>query len=177
MEIFKDVVGYEGYYIVSNKGIVKSLGRTRKKLDGTLTTTYPPRIMKQISSGRYMTVNLCVNNKRSTKLVHRLVAMAFFGSNDGLTVNHIDGDRLNNKLDNLEFITLQENIDHAFRLGLRASIGAKNPNSKISEQVAKLIIASIKNKVKPNEIMQSFGVTQNILYKIKNKRTWKHLWV
>ncbi len=176
MEIFKDVVGYEGYYAVSNKGTVKSLERIIERSDGARSYAHPPRIMKQHISRGYQKVNLSVKGIPLTKAVHRLVALSFLDPKSELTVNHIDGNKLNNNLENLEFITNTENIDHAFRTGLRSSIGDENNNSTITEQTAREIIADIKNNVNPNKIMQSFGVTQNIVYKIKNKRTWKHLW-
>lgn len=79
------------------------------------------RILKtNINSHGYLIVCLRKNNKQYTKSIHRLIADAFYdGNHVGLDVNHIDGNKLNNHLSNLEFCTRQENIQHAFDNGLK----------------------------------------------------------
>ena len=66
----------------------------------------------------YVSISFCVNNKRTTRLIHRLVAEAFLVNPDNKhTVNHIDGNKENNILNNLEWMTMQENAKHAYRNG------------------------------------------------------------
>ena len=104
-EIWKDVVGYSNYE-VSNLGNVRN--KTTKKL-----------LSQKIGrDGRYLSVYLSENGNENTKRVHRLVAESFLGVNPGLVVNHIDGNKLNNNVDNLEWCSVRENNIHAIRTGL-----------------------------------------------------------
>lgn len=102
-EIWKPVAGYEGLYEVSNTGRVKSTPRCGTK----------GRILKQNVGARgYARVELSKGNRQKKHFVHRLVASAFIGPiPDGLQVNHIDENKLNNRADNLNFMTAKENIN------------------------------------------------------------------
>ena len=115
-EIWRDVVGYEGLYQVSNLGRVKSLPRT---------TTKGKTLKIQVNSiNKYCYVCLCRDNKKSQKRVHILVANAFLGDNPNkLQVNHIDGDKTNNTTTNLEYCTQSENMKHAYLMGLEKPKG------------------------------------------------------
>lgn len=119
-EVWKDVVGYEGIYEVSNRGEV----RTHK--DKTTYTelrgirNWKQRVLKQkVSKDNNHRVNLWKDGKGQTWLVHRLVAFAFIAEVAGKEyVNHIDGNRMNNAVDNLEWCNHKENNNHAFDTGL-----------------------------------------------------------
>jgi hypothetical protein len=105
-EIWKDVVGYEGYYQISNLGRVKSLPRTNSK--------YPETILKQwyIRKG-YLQCQLSVNNIKKAFYVHRLVAIAFIHNPDNLPyINHKDEIKSNNNASNLEWCTNIYNINY-----------------------------------------------------------------
>lgn len=106
-EIWKPIAGYEGLYEVSNLGNIKSLRRNK--------------IMKQgVHSFGYRYVILSKNNESKNLLVHRLVAEAFISKIEGKTdVNHIDGNKYNNSVDNLEWVSKSENMYHAYRTGIR----------------------------------------------------------
>ena len=111
MEIYKDIKGYEGLYQVSNLGNVKSLSRYVKI--GNNKRFINEKILKPIIVLLgYAAVNF-VNKKRKQFFIHRLVAEAFYGQNNNLVVNHIDFDKTNNRLENLEFCTQKENIYHS----------------------------------------------------------------
>lgn len=106
MEIWKDIIGYEGYYQVSNLGNVKST-QTNKILIG------------DTNSRGYRRATLCSPIKKRF-FVHYLVALHFCeGANDELVVNHIDGNKLNNTATNLEWVTRSQNDLHAYKLNLR----------------------------------------------------------
>lgn len=109
LEQWKDIKGYEGLYQVSNYGRVK-----RKYNNGKI------RILKPISTNNgYLRVSLSKNSVNNTYFVHRLVAQAFILNPENKPeVNHIDGDKTNNKIENLEWCTRSENIQHAFYTGL-----------------------------------------------------------
>ena len=108
-EIWEDVKGYEGYYQVSDLGNVKSLDRVDslgRKKNGRIRKLNP-------NSRGYLTVNLSLEGKGNTKSVHQLVAEAFLNHEScghKLVVDHIDNDKLNNNLSNLQVVTNRENV-------------------------------------------------------------------
>lgn len=109
-EIWKEINGYGGVYLVSNLGRVKSLWHKKIQKE---------RIMKPHIDNGYMRVCLRKEGRPSSERVHRLVAMAFVENPDGKPeVNHIDGNKINNNATNLEWVTHTENIRHAFTHGL-----------------------------------------------------------
>ena len=121
-EIWKPVVGYEGLYEVSNLGRVKSLPKLhkmdiRKNYKGYMTKE---KILKNILNNKgYFTLSLVKDFRKTHKQVPRLVAQAFIPNPDNLPqVNHKDGNKTNNKVDNLEWCTPTHNIKEAWRLGL-----------------------------------------------------------
>lgn len=125
-ELWRNVVGYEGIYEVSNIGRVRTCeGKTTESVRHG-TRHWKQRIIKQKYGRRNgnkgnkdARVILWKDKKWSTHLVSRLVARAWCdGYADGLTVNHIDGNPLNNRLDNLEWCTIKDNIRKGFEDGL-----------------------------------------------------------
>jgi hypothetical protein len=105
IEEWRDVVGYEGIYKVSNLGNIKnSSGR---------------EMSKSYHMKGYVTARLTKNKIGKTFLIHRIVAMAFIkNENNKPSINHKDGDKKNNKVDNLEWCTQEENVRHAVNNGL-----------------------------------------------------------
>jgi len=111
-EIWKDIEGYEGYYEVSNLGRIKSLKTNHGKDQILIRKTYD-------RPNQYTTINFTVKGVARTCSVHRLVAIAFIPNPDHKrTVNHIDGNKHNNLVTNLEWATYSENIRHAYSTGL-----------------------------------------------------------
>lgn len=116
-EIWKDIKSYEGLYQVSNLGKVRSFPRKG-------THTKKIHILKSGKNHKgYLYVVLTNKYKKKTISIHRLVAQAFIPNPNNLPqVNHIDGDKLNNCVENLEWITNYDNMKHAMKLGLRDKI-------------------------------------------------------
>lgn len=116
IEIWKDVVGYEGLYLISNLGRVKSVNRKTSNghtISGKMLT---PDLVRG-----YYRVSLSKNGVKTRILVHRLVLINFTHDSE-LQVNHIDENRLNNRLDNLEWMTAKENCNYGTR---NQRVGAK----------------------------------------------------
>lgn len=104
-EVWRTVSGYEGLYIVSNKGRVYGLKKRRELKAATMNKGY-------------MVVTLWKDNEQCTMLVHRLVAQAFLSNPDNLPqVNHKDANKMNNYVSNLEWATCKQNIVHAVIMG------------------------------------------------------------
>jgi len=109
-EYWAEIPDLKGYYYASNLGRIKSVNRFVSTGKGKREIA--ERILKPIKTNSgYMAVNL-TTPKRRQHIVHRLVALAFFGESD-LFVNHIDFDKENNSLSNLELVTQKENIVHS----------------------------------------------------------------
>lgn len=111
MEIWLDVKNYEGLYKVSNLGNIKSLGNDYKRKE---------KILKpgKISNG-YLHVVLTKNKVKKNLKVHRIVALSFLPNPyNKPQINHINGNKIDNNLQNLEWSTQVENSNHAFKLGL-----------------------------------------------------------
>lgn len=124
MELWKPIPGYEGLYDASFDGHIRSAPNKT-----TSNARYPVRVWKSRILRQKVTKNIkgrfdarvCLwkDGKEHTYLVSRLVAMTWCdGYSEGLTVNHIDGNPLNNIAENLEWVSLRENINHAFDNGL-----------------------------------------------------------
>ena len=123
MEKWVDIIGYEGIYEVSDMGRVRSSKHKTTESERHGTRKWKQRILKQkISRDNNCRVDLWKRKQPQTFLVHRLVARAFIISVDGKDyVNHIDGNRLNNKVDNLEWCDHKENNNHALENGLMSA--------------------------------------------------------
>lgn len=119
-EIWLPVVGYEGHYEISNFGSVKSIARIVVDLNGKTFNKKEIILKPSINKYGYLQVGLCVNNKLKSHTVHTLVAEAFIDNPfNKPTVNHKDGNKLNNFVDNLEWATKSEQAVHSLDMGLR----------------------------------------------------------
>lgn len=160
-EIWKDVIGYEGLYQVSNTGYVKSLdrevvcknGRTNKH-NGKVLALHKSKVSKQRIKPIYH-VELWKNNKREVAFIHRLVAIHFIPNTENKPhINHIDGKRENNNVSNLEWCTPSENMFHAYANGLAKPRGEKavrGTNIKTNEVVEFRSIREASRKIKGND--------------------------
>lgn len=116
-EIWKDIEGFEGLYQVSNLGRVKSL--ERYVYHGDKAMLRKERIRRPYDNQGYWNLTINKDGKEYHTTIHQLVAKAFVPNPDNKpVVNHIDGDKKNNRADNLEWVTVAENARHAIKMGL-----------------------------------------------------------
>ena len=140
-EIWKDIKGYEGLYQISSFGNVKSLDRYIINKNGD-KQYFPGKYLTQGIGDSYLKVTLSKNNKQRTFRVHILVARTFIPNPENKPeVNHIDGNKKNNKVNNLEWNTRSENELHAYRNGLA------KPSNKQKQAVAKYAKENYSKKV------------------------------
>lgn len=125
-EVWKDVMGYDSLYQVSNFGRIKSL--FKKWVRGYRKESFmSPRINKY----GYSQVTLQHKKNKKTILVHRIEAFAFIPNiQNKPIINHINAIRTDNRIENLEWCTSSENIKHCFNMGNKDQCGSKNPYSK-----------------------------------------------
>lgn len=151
--------------------------------DGRVWSKYAKKYMKiSLDKDGYSTISLKNNrNGYSHFGIHRLLMIAFkpIDNMEDMQVNHIDGNKSNNDLSNLEWVTCEENLKHARDNNLNVTFGQKginHPNNKISEKEAKKIIELNKKGYTPKEILKEVpNATKNIINSIIHNRTWKHL--
>jgi HNH endonuclease/NUMOD4 motif len=140
----KTIPGFEGLYSVTKNGVVYSLPRKGRKL----------KILKAVDNMKagYLRVKLSGNCKPKLYYIHQLVAMAYIPNpGNKPMVNHIDGVKTNNRLENLEWVTAQENHDHAFELGLY-------PEQKIRSSQKKEVYDLVQQGVPIRVVAERYGM-------------------
>lgn len=173
IEIWKWVLGHRNRYKVSSLGRVKSVSRYRTGKSNKPVKVNPRYLKYSISKTGYCMVSLCKDGSQDQWGVHQLVAQSFLPNPQNKPeVNHKDGNKLNNRLTNLEWSTRKENADHASRHGLLR--GNQYPKKLTKTKVLK-IRKLLKNKIKRILIAEKFGVTFHTIADIAINRTWKHI--
>jgi len=167
-EKWKPIAGYEGYYEVSNFGRVKSLSRIVPRSDSGYLTV-GERILKYGKARGYKKIVLTRKGKSITTTVHRLLALMFIPNpKNKAQVNHKDGNKQNNSLDNLEWVSCSENAQHAYDTGLRKA--PTHAKDWITHKRAKKILTHLHkgNTIKSTSI--KFKISISSVNKIKAGR-------
>ena len=126
-EMWKPIPGYEGLYEASNLGRIRSLDRKVTDKSGKRSRLFKgkilvPQLHSNYNKKKYL-VALCKNGVQKEHILARLIAMAWVdGYEEGLTVDHIDGNCLNNRADNLEWVSWQENLTRGYNNGLMKQV-------------------------------------------------------
>lgn len=174
IETWKDVKGFEGKYQVSNFGNVRSIPRKVKGTNGKIQNR--KGVLKKFRKDKngYLTVNFYTRKGNRSKKVHRLVAETFIeNTNNHKEVNHIDGDKINNHVKNLEWTDRQGNINHSVKKGLVLK-GEKCPGAKLTNQQADEIRELYATKkYKQIEIAEMYGITDGQISRIVNNLAYK----
>jgi len=176
-EKWKDIKNYEGYYQVSNKGKVRGVARLINGGGSQNKRFIKEKVLKNhVKQNGYCQVRLTKDGISKDFLVHRLVAISFKGTIEGSPhVNHIDGNKQNNKLDNLEWCNTFENMQHAFDIGLVDNRGIKSPNNKYSEAQILLVKKLLQEGHSNVTISKMTGVNRTTVYRVKIGKQWSHL--
>jgi len=178
-EIWKEIKGYEGYYKVSNFGNVKSLRRKIMTSKGHYHTVNSRVMVLKKDTNGYSSVILSKNQITNQFRVHRLVADAFIPNVENLKcVNHIDGNKKNNKVENLEWVTHSENSRHSVKIGLtqkKDNSGVNNPRSRVNDSIVILIRNDFNNGLSHGELMKKYNLPSSTISNIKLKKTWTHV--
>lgn len=178
-EQWRDICQWEGFYQVSNCGRVRSLDRNCRQRGGT-TRVLAGRILKgRVNNCGYRVVPLSHLGRLEVLQVSRLVVRAFIGEiPPGMQVNHIDGDKTNNAVENLEIVTPSQNIAHARQTGLvNQKYGDKTANAILNDETVKAIIRALKHGTKTQaQLARDHGVNKSTVHLISKRKNWRHLW-
>ena len=165
----KEISGFEGLYVIDDTGNVASV-KKRKGRVGVIKPT--------ITENGYCRITLRNNGRKRTVYIHRLVAEAFIPNTENKPcVNHIDGDKTNNSVSNLEWCTYSENMKHAVSKGLNAFPNLKgelHPQSKLNAELVREIRAKYASGEKPLNLAKEYGVTKEQIYNIIHFKHWKN---
>lgn len=178
MEELKDVPGYEGLYQVSNEGYIKSLPKSWFVKNGG-EFGHNGKLLKPNLTGRgYYKCILSKDLKTKTFLVHRLVAEAFIPNPENKPqVNHINGIKTDNRVENLEWATAKENITHADSTNLRNNRGELNGITTLKEEdVLKIRELYSTGKYSSRKLASMFNVkSKSTILRIVNRVYWTHI--
>ena len=172
----RPIKNYENLYEITDNGKVICLPRKKKNINGYFITNYYETFGHKNSKG-YMVINLTSDNKNIKKknvLIHRLVAEAFIPNpNNYPYVNHKDGNKANNCVDNLEWCNNSMNQLHAFSKGLQ-KCGCDRAKAKLKYEDVLFIKNNI-NKYQQTELAKMFNVSRKVIYQIKKGITYKNI--
>ena len=181
MEAWKPVAGFENYYEVSDRGRVRSKNRVQLRFNGKMYCPFhiSGKVLKPYRTGKndgYPTVNLIAEGVSVNKKVHRLVAEAFIPNENGYDqINHKDGNKDNNAVDNLEWIDGYGNINHGFDTGL-FPLGEDKCNAKLTAEEVREIRKIYKKGSKEygaKPLSRKYGVSSTTIRHIVNGRKWR----
>lgn len=142
---------------------------------GNVFSVYNGMQLKPFMNDRYLVVDLFAYTVRQRIAVHRMVAIAFIENPDNKEyVNHINGNKLNNRVDNLEWVTASENSIHAVATGL-SPIGEAKTLAKLTEKDVLEIQAAFEAGEKDFVLAEKYGVTSGVINSIRLGKTWKHV--
>jgi DNA-binding transcriptional regulator YiaG len=207
METWRDVIGFENTYQISDEGRVRSLrppnlsqrrfndvdveemrrlsseGVSARKIAPVFGVSQPViskilrgeaykntvRILKPACrSDGYLFVTLSVDNKHTHKTIHSLVSAAFIGPRPkGYHINHKDGDKINNRADNLEYVTPSGNARHALTVLKKAQ--------KLTPDTVKQIRRAVSDGVSRKQVAEQFGVSIHTVHAVWRKVAWNYV--
>jgi hypothetical protein len=173
-EIWKNVVGYESLYQVSDLGNIKSLDKYIKGKGNSIVLRKGKILKKSIDKDGYLITGLTKDGVLKTKKIHRLVLEAFTPNpHNKPQVNHINGVKNDNYVNNLEWVTQSENEKHSYCiLGKKVRKGINSNLCKLTEKEVLEIRKSILSR---SELAFKYNVCNGTIDKIINRINWKHL--
>jgi hypothetical protein len=174
-EVFKDIPGWEGLYQVGSMGTVKSLPRTVVSCTGKVYNRKGKILKLRYSDDGYLKTSLSRDGKDFEVGVHRLMALAFIPNPENKPmVNHLNAVRDDNRIDNLEWCTNAENIQHSFNLGISDNKGDKHPRRKLSMEMVRGIRAELANGKSPKEVAEIFNIKRTNVYAVRLGQNWNY---
>ena len=174
--IWRSVVGYEELYEVSSSGLVRGKEKEVSGNHKKPSRKIPARDKKQCLLVGYPAVTLFKDSKPKLIKVHRLVAEAFLENPDSLPcVNHIDNNKANNDVSNLEWCTHEHNTHHMLNQGRQNwAYGERSSSAKLTAEDV-VLIKKLSKHMRQIDIAIMFGIRQQQVSRILTGKRWKHL--
>jgi hypothetical protein len=179
-ELWKPIKGFEQFYEASNLGRIKSIGRIvhqthmdKYKKERMMTPYLNPK--KYLCTKLYDGFD---NSKSFT--IHKIIALTFLENpNNYIEVNHVDGNKVNNRVDNIEWCSRSHNVRETYRLGLKDPskyMGSGNKTSKLTEEQVLSIREEYKNKsLNQRQLAIKYNVGNTLIGMIVHNQIWKHI--
>ena len=180
-EVWKDIIGWEGIFKISNKGRARSVDRIvyfpHIYCSDEISRHITGRILKLISTVRgYSEIRARLHGKNVHIPIHVSVLEAFICPRpEGLETNHKNGIKTDNRVENLEWVTHKENTQHAFDIGLSSNRGIRGRNKLVDDDIYKIRKMLKEKKFTHKEIGEKFGVHCTTIGAIKCKKSWSHI--
>ncbi len=180
MNEWRPIAGYEREDEVSNTGEIRSIPRIvmcghnkkqKKIISGKIKNQH-------VTDKGYLAVNLSKNSIEVVRSVHRLVALAFVSNPENKPqINHINGIKTDNRIENLEWCTNKENVIHAVSIGMGGGVrGERSPHHKLTEiQVREIRRKYIPRKYSTFTLGKEYGVDRTTIGEIVRNRGWRHV--
>jgi hypothetical protein len=177
-EIWKDIAGFEGKYQISNLGNIKSLKRIKHRNKyGPIVV--PEKILNpRVDNIGYKRLYIYGDGFKKRDSIHRFVANAFIPNPENKPeVNHKNGIKTDNRVENLEWVTVSENRIHAFKNKLQVSLkGSQSPNSILTESdVLEIRKLWGTKKFLKKELASKYNVSRTSIYLVVSNKSWRHV--
>lgn len=172
-ELWMPIPSLNGFYEASTLGRIRSVNRI--SILGAYLRPIKGKIIKATCHPKtgYYYISICIDGLIGTRLVHRLIAETWIPNPENKPhVNHKKGIKTDNRVSELEWVTISENRLHSFKTGLQTARGVKNSQVKLSElDVQQIRESNDRNGVIANQ----FNISPSTVCDIKSRRSWSHL--
>lgn len=175
-EVWKDIPGYDGLYQCSNLGRFRAPAKIENS--DRRYCVRKEKILKATYEGNgYLQIGLAIEKKQVRFLAHRLIAAAFIPTVEGKDfVNHINGIKDDNRVENLEWVTKSENTIHSFKIGLQDNQGTNHPQAKIDDHAVREIRIKYKSGLYSSRGLASeYSMSKTSILDIIKHKAWSHV--